>query len=72
MILHTMLLTPFGFATGTFEVMAQLGLDNTGVTSGKTLETGITITLVEAFAGFAATGDTVDFTLVTQADAGTE
>ena len=62
MVLQAVLFTPFRFATGPLEIMTLLWLDDTTVALRQGLKTGVTESLGEAFTGFAATGDTVNFT----------
>ncbi len=48
----TVLLTPLGFATGAFVVVAGFGLHYTHVTTGQFFHTWITVALGKAFFGF--------------------
>jgi hypothetical protein len=64
--------TPLGFTTGTFVVVAGLGLHDAEVTLCQGLEARITESLVITFTRFAATFDTVNLTGIAKFDSFTE
>jgi hypothetical protein len=66
-----MLLCPFRVAAGSGIVVTGLGPDDTHIALCKTHEARVTVALSKTLAGFSATGDAIDFTLVIKFDPAT-
>jgi len=66
MILHAELFTPLWLATGAKIVMTLFGMNDAGVALREFLKTRITVALIEALAGVAATVHTADLTAEVQ------
>jgi hypothetical protein len=68
MNLQAVFFAPFRFAAGSLKIVALFRFDDTTVTLCQGLKARITEALTETFAGFAAAGDTINFTEKRQGD----